>query len=95
MENLNTSVEKSSSSSDGLPVLSRLARALVIQQLQLLQDGRLTVREPGFDDLVFGDGDTRYPPAELHIHDHSTWRDLLTGGSVGAAEAFVAGDWST
>ncbi|SFR39558.1 cyclopropane-fatty-acyl-phospholipid synthase [Marinobacter gudaonensis] len=95
MENLNTSVEKSSSSTDSLPVLSRFARTLVIQQLQLLEDGRLTVREPGFDDLVFGDGDTRYPPAELHIHDHSTWRDLLTGGSVGAAEAFVAGDWST
>lgn len=95
MENLNTSVDNATSGSGSLPVLSRFARSLVIQQLQQLQDGRLTIREPGFDDLVFGDGDTRYPAAELHVHDHSTWRDLLTGGSVGAAEAFVAGDWST
>jgi cyclopropane-fatty-acyl-phospholipid synthase len=31
----------------------------------------------------------------LVIHNHSTWRDLLTGGSIGAAEAYVAGDWSS
>lgn len=95
MENLNTSVENSSSRPDSLPALSRIARSAVLQQLQQLRDGRLTVREPGFEDRVFGDGDTRYPAAELHIHDHSTWRDLLTGGSIGAAEAFVAGGWST
>lgn len=95
MENLNTSAQPISGQDGSRPVVSRVARNLVIQQLHRLQDGLLTVRESGFDDLVFGDGDTRYPPAELVVHDHSTWRDLLTGGSVGAAEAFVNGDWST
>ena len=95
MENLNTSVENTSSSSPSVSVLSRFARNLVIQQLRVLGDGQLRVRETGFDDLVFGDGNNRFEPAELIIHDHSTWRDLLTGGSVGAAEAYVAGDWST
>src|SRR6056297_364630 len=95
MENLNTSVENTASGSGSLPALSRFARTLVIQQLRLLGEGQLTIKESGFEDLVFGDGNSQYQPAELIVHDHSTWRDLLTGGSVGAAEAYVAGDWST
>jgi len=96
MENLNTSVEtRGHVEPRRLPLPSRIARQLVLQQLRLLQNGVLTIRESGAEPLVFGDGDTRYAPAELNIHDHSTWRDLLTGGGVGAAEAYVAGDWST
>jgi len=96
MENLNTSVDtREHADSVRLPVLSRIARQLVLQQLKVLQHGVLTIKETGAETLAFGDGDTRYAPAELVIHDHSTWRDLLTGGGVGAAEAYVAGDWST
>ncbi|MGF2734865.1 class I SAM-dependent methyltransferase [Marinobacter sp. DUT-1] len=96
MENLNTSVDTREHADSGrLPLMSRIARQLVLQQLKVLQHGALTIRETGVETLVFGDGDTRYAPAELVIHDHSTWRDLLTGGGVGAAEAYVAGDWST
>lgn len=95
MENLNTSVENNATRPGRLPAISKIARTLVIQQLRLLGAGKLTVKEPGFEDLVFGDGDSQFQPAELIVQDHSTWRDLLTGGSVGAAEAYVAGDWST
>ena len=96
MENLNTSVDtREHAGSVRLPLTSRIARQLVVQQLKVLQHGVLTIKETGAETLVFGDGDTRYAPAELVIHDHSTWRDLLTGGGVGAAEAYVAGDWST
>ncbi|WP_322003333.1 cyclopropane-fatty-acyl-phospholipid synthase family protein [Marinobacter alexandrii] len=95
MENLNTSVQATEERATSKPLVSRIAKSLVVQQLSRLEDGLLTVRESGYEDLVFGDGDTRHQPAELIIHDHSTWRDLLTGGSVGAAEAYVSGDWST
>ena len=96
MENLNTSVQRQSTSERGQsPLVSRVARHLVLQQLRQLEHGTLTIREPGNQTLTLGDGDTRYPDAELIIHNHSTWRDLLTGGGIGAAEAFVAGDWST
>lgn len=96
MENLNTSVDtREHADACRLPLASRIARQLVLQQLRILQHGVLTIREAGAAPLVLGDGDTRYTPAELVIHDHSTWRDLLTGGGVGAAEAYVAGDWST
>ncbi len=94
MENLNTSIE-SNRASETTPLASRIAKTLVVQQLNRLEHGRLTIRESGQEDLVFGDGDPDYLAAELVIHHHSTWRDLLTGGSVGAAEAFVSGDWSS
>lgn len=94
MENLNTSLDSTATGKQ--PALgSRVARSLVCQQLALLEDGSLTIREAGQRTLSFGDGDIRFPPAELIIHDSSTWKDLLTGGSIGAAESYVAGDWST
>ncbi|RMJ06272.1 Cyclopropane-fatty-acyl-phospholipid synthase [Marinobacter litoralis] len=95
MENVNTATSKTSLPTGRLPLISRVAKRLVCHQLGQLGKGSLRIREAGFDDLVFGDNDTAYPSAELIIHNHSTWRDLVTGGSVGAAEAFVAGDWSS
>ncbi|KAA1175173.1 class I SAM-dependent methyltransferase [Marinobacter salinexigens] len=99
MENLNrslTSSDPSASSSGSSPsTFTRIARSLVIQQLQRLSSGVLVVREAGLDDLTFGDGDTSFPAAELIIHTPSTWSDLLTGGSIGAAEAYVSGDWTS
>ena len=78
-----------------LPLMTRVARHLVCGQLGQLGAGQLVVREPGGPEQVFGDGDQRWPVARLDIHDGSAWRDLLTGGGIGAAEAFVAGDWSS
>jgi cyclopropane-fatty-acyl-phospholipid synthase len=95
MENLNTSVEHQRTGNTGLSLISRVAKHLAYQQLAQLGHGRLVIREAGAEDLVFGDGDDRYPQAELVIYNHSTWRDLVTGGSIGAAESFVAGDWSS
>ncbi|MGQ7275257.1 class I SAM-dependent methyltransferase [Marinobacter sp. V034] len=90
MENLNAvqSGQKESAS-------SHWARRIVFKQLSLLQSGRLRVVESGLDDREFGDGDNQYPVAEIHVSDASAWRDILTGGSIGAAESYVAGDWTT
>lgn len=76
-------------------VLSRWARRLVFSQLRQLGAGQLVVREAGCDDQTFGDGDTRWPAARIDVHHPSVWRDFLTGGGIGAAEAYVAGDWSS
>lgn len=90
MENLNAvqSGQKESAS-------SHWARRIVFKQLSMLQSGRLKVVESGLDDREFGDGDNQYPVAEIHVSDASAWRDILTGGSIGAAESYVAGDWTT
>jgi cyclopropane-fatty-acyl-phospholipid synthase len=94
MENLKTASERSTQAA-ATSVTTRVARQLVCHQFGELGDGTLTVREAGYKTRVFGDDDNRHPPAELVIHDASTWRDLLTGGSIGAAESYVAGDWSS
>ncbi|WP_165855062.1 SAM-dependent methyltransferase [Marinobacter sp. JSM 1782161] len=90
MENLNTQQQTSNRS-----LTSGLARRLVTGQFEQLKAGTLRVSEAGQPDAVFGDGDSQYPEAEIRIHDASTWRDLLTGGSIGAAESYVAGDWTS
>ncbi|MDO6442398.1 cyclopropane-fatty-acyl-phospholipid synthase family protein [Marinobacter sp. 2_MG-2023] len=95
MENMNTSANSLASSHKKSSLVSQVAKSLVVQQLRQLGEGVLTIRQAGMDDLVFGDGNTKHPPAELIVNDESTWRDLLTGGSVGAAEAYVAEDWSS
>lgn len=95
MENLNTSVNRQTANASPLPLVSQVSRQLVCHQLRQLGHGQLVVREDGCEDRVFGDGNSDYPAAELVIHHHTTWRDLVTGGSVGAAEAYVAGDWSS
>lgn len=90
MEKLNTAA-----SSAGPSTLNQWARALVCKQLAQLKQGSLQVHETNGETRTFGDGDSRYPAAEMQVHDDSAWRDILTGGSIGAAESFVAGDWST
>ena len=94
MENLNTSI-KNQATTQRLPLVSRMARQLVLKQLSSLAHGKLVVREQGFEDQIFGDADSRYPKAEMVVHNHGAWRDLVTGGGIGAAEAYVAGDWSS
>lgn len=94
MENMNSSLETTDRKMTG-SLTDRMARKLVCNQLNDLRDGILTIRESGCQELSFGDGNTDYPTAELVVHDSSTWRDLLSGGSIGAAESYVAGDWNS
>ncbi|MFC4260445.1 class I SAM-dependent methyltransferase [Marinobacter lacisalsi] len=93
MENIENA--STTTSDSRLPTISRWARSIVLGQLRQLGSGQLIVREPGAARQIFGDGNPSWPVAQIDIHDHSVWRDLLTGGGIGAAEAYVAGDWST
>lgn len=90
MENLNTARSTSRSRS-----ISDWARIIVCKQLGKLEAGTLRIVEEGHPVQLFGDGDSRFAEVEMRIHDASAWRDILTGGSIGTAEAYVAGDWST
>ena len=87
MENLSLSTTQAAAIREG-----GLARRLVLKQLTQLEEGRLVVMENG-ERLELGDGNPEYPVAQIDILDSSCWRDMLTGGGIGAAEAYVAGDW--
>lgn len=70
------------------------ARSLVAATLRRLEQGRLCVIE-GDRETWYGDDDGTHEAVQLTVHDASAWRDMVSGGSIGAAESYVAGDWDS
>jgi cyclopropane-fatty-acyl-phospholipid synthase len=75
--------------------LSKIARKLVHSQLKNLHTGCLQIEENG-DVFSFGEdvSDTDLV-ARLVVHDVGCYGEIMTGGSIGAAESFMTGDWSS
>ncbi|MBL8224074.1 MAG: class I SAM-dependent methyltransferase [Chromatiales bacterium] len=72
----------------------RLARRALFQRLRRLHAGRLTVRE-GETTTTFGDGGERPELApSVRVTDPTAWLDIVTGGTIGAAEAYMQGKWT-
>jgi cyclopropane-fatty-acyl-phospholipid synthase len=74
---------------------------MLFRQLKKLHAGSLVLIESGIR-YEFGEGSSKDHGelstdlyAEMHIHDASCYADILSGGSIGAAEAFITGDWSS
>jgi len=74
-------------------LLAPLSRRIVLQGLRRLARGNVTLID-GETTRRFG-ADTREgePSATIRVHDPSFYSMLLLRGSVGAAEAYVLGDW--
>lgn len=72
--------------------LSRWAKDLLHRQFQQLQVGELELNDD--TSLRFGKphADFSYP-VQLTINDEQFYSDIVFGGSVGAAEAYMAGYW--
>ncbi len=76
--------------------LQNLARKLVLGKLQSLQHGKLEIIE------AFKGGDTRPVnfgqadiSATIYVHDAHFYGEIAFGGSIGAAEAYMLGYWTT
>mgnify|MGYP002700235828 FL=1 len=75
--------------------MTMLARYLVHKQLNSLHTGCLKIIE-GDTSIIFGEKESEAKLiASLIIHDTSCYTEIMTGGSIGAAESFMTGDWST
>ena len=75
--------------------LSKIARKLVHKQLLSLHTGCLQVEEGG-EIFSFGQElEETQLVARLIVHDVSCYSEIMTGGSIGAAESFMTGDWSS
>ena len=68
------------------------ARRLVLRALSRFPQGTLTLIEPDDQRITVGQGE---PSALLSISDWRTYRMMLTGGALGAAEAYVEGFWQS
>ena len=76
------------------PALARLCRRLVFKRLHALCSERLDIREVLSPTHAL-------PPVEhsasnkIRIHDARFYQRLLLGGSLGAAESYLRGEWSS
>ncbi|MAT84878.1 MAG: SAM-dependent methyltransferase [Gammaproteobacteria bacterium] len=79
---------------DALHQAARPARSgpfarLLQRALSRLSRGSITLRDRGTE-LVFGAGE---PAAVVTVHDPAFYRRAALGGSVGAGESYMDGDW--
>jgi cyclopropane-fatty-acyl-phospholipid synthase len=98
-----SSTNRASATTD-LRGMDRLARKLVLNLLTKIQTGELTLIEQGRIHQ-FGTPLRLASPApmplatqplrcEVTVHHPNFWRDILLGGSVGAGESYIRGDWT-
>jgi cyclopropane-fatty-acyl-phospholipid synthase len=73
-------------------VFDRLTRRAVFARLAKLRSGRILVQEHG-DTSMLGAGAS--PALRVTVRDARVWRRFARGGALGAAEAWMDGDWTT
>jgi cyclopropane-fatty-acyl-phospholipid synthase len=74
------------------PPFTGLARRILIKRLRHLTDGRLKiVTSDGC--FEFGASVADLPDVEISVKSDQFWGAVAFGGSVGAAESYIAGDW--
>lgn len=74
---------------------TQLARKLLLSRLRLIEEGVIHLEEAG-ESLRLG-GKVADPELEvrLRVDDPRFYVSTLFGGSIGAAESYMAGEWST
>jgi cyclopropane-fatty-acyl-phospholipid synthase len=75
----------------GAPASARLLYAL----LSRMAAGELTLTDPAGGTHLFGPGADHGGRSDLKLHDWRVARDVLTGGDVAFAEAYMDGRWDT
>ncbi len=73
--------------------IDRMARSTLEKMLAKFQGGRITLTDAGTE-RIFGAGLSGEEGARVDVHRPRFYRRILTGGSLGAAEAYLDGDWS-
>jgi cyclopropane-fatty-acyl-phospholipid synthase len=71
-----------------------IAQAALRKGLANLRQGRLTLFD-GFETQFFGQDSLDGLQAEVTVHDPELYKHVLFGGSLGAAESFLQGHWSS
>ena len=69
------------------------AARTVLQLLQKIRHGSLTLHLPDGSEQRFGDSAT--PHATLHLKNWNAFTGALKSGDIGFAESFIDGDWTT
>jgi cyclopropane-fatty-acyl-phospholipid synthase len=91
-----TYMNQSNIASNNAPgLLQSFAQSQLEKRLSKIPSGILTI-EDGSDFSSFGKKSASSElSARIVIHDRSAYRDIAFGGSIGAAEAYMSGKWSS
>lgn len=73
--------------------LDKLAKKAICKILSQLKEAGLTIED--HDGRVFYGDQTASLQAKIIIHQGRVWRQFLLGGSIGAGEGYIQGDWSS
>jgi cyclopropane-fatty-acyl-phospholipid synthase len=73
-----------------VPAGSRWSRGAVLSMLASLQGGQIALLENGREQTL-GSGDLS---ARVTVHHPRIWKRILLGGTLGASEGYMDGDWS-
>ena len=74
---------------------ARLAREAMFKLFAKFEVGSLTIHE-GPKSYHFGNADELTGPhGEAHIHSPSVYSQMMTGGTLGAGEAYIQGHWTS
>ncbi len=79
------------------PVATRLqrgCRALLLSRLRQLAVGRLTILDPQ-GNAEFDSGVESHAHVRITVHHPRLYTQVARGGTLGAAEAYLRGDWDT
>ena len=79
--------------SDGLPMLARLARALLLSQLKKIRHGRLHLIDRDRHETFGALTDAGPFDATIRVRDPRFYIDAVFAGTTGAGEAYVQGHW--
>lgn len=75
--------------------LDKRCRSLVLGVFSKFAYGQLEVVEDAVHSHFPANVPDETIKGKIHIHDTSVYRDFVKGGSIGAAEAFIEGKWSS
>ena len=79
----------------GLRSGGNLARRFMLRVLSRIKVGSLSIHD-GDNSYHFGQaGVPGEPQAEILVHNPAAFAKVLTGGTIAAGEAYIAGDWSS
>lgn len=78
-----------------LTTVERFCRQLLLKALANTASGTLIIVDPDGEYEFRGRQDADIIHARIDVHDPACYRDMIFGGSIGAAEAYMTGDWTT
>jgi cyclopropane-fatty-acyl-phospholipid synthase len=75
--------------------IEKRCRALVHAVFEKITYGQIEVIEGNQHHFYPKESAENQPKARIFIHDMSTYRDFVKGGSIGVSEAFIEGKWTS